>query len=159
MRRGSACGERDFDATRKAYAVGGIDFQLRVGVDQRPSGIVNDKRERACRVIAVAYREVDGRGGRRVIRNVECQTVAGVYDVADLSPDDLSVKRCAGQRNRQAGSAIGERKIPIGLLVPNQFTGKNWIVEPANLGKRIFVKNSYGFTLRFLHKCIARLRL
>jgi hypothetical protein len=36
------------------------------------------------------------------------------------------------------------------LLIPNQLTGKDGIVEPAYLSKRILVKNRYGFTLPFL---------
>jgi hypothetical protein len=32
-------------------------------------------------------------------------------------------------------------------LVPNQFTGKNWIVEPADLGKRVLIEDRHAIPL------------
>lgn len=136
-----------------------IDFQLRIAIDQRPSGIVNHQGASACGIDPIGDRQADRRGGRRVVGNVKGQPIAGVYDVADLPANNLRVNRGTHKRQGQAGGAVGKREIPVSLLIPNQLTGKDGIVEPADLGECIFVEDSYGFTLRFLHKCIARLRL
>jgi hypothetical protein len=127
-----------------------IDFQLRITVDQRPSGIVNHQGASACGIDPIGDRQANRRGGRRVVGNVKRQPVAGVYDVADLPANNLRVNRGTHKRQGQTGGAVGKREIPVSLLIPNQLTGKDGIVEPAYLSKRILVKNRYGFTLPFL---------
>ncbi len=58
---------------------------------------------------------------------------------------------CNGRAREIAWRTIGiiECQIPVSLLVVDQLTGNDLIVEPANLRKRITIKNSYAFTQPF----------
>lgn len=50
-----------------------------------------------------------------------------------------------GRAREIAWRSIGiiERQIPVSLLVVNQLTGNDLIVEPANLRKRVLVKDGH----------------
>jgi len=125
--------EADFDATRKASAIDGVDRHLCVCVHQAPRIVVNHKRERASVVIAVDDGQWNWSWSWLIVANVKRQAVASVLYVGECATNDLRVDDCISQADRSYAIFCGEHKIPVSLLLIDEFASNARIVESAYL--------------------------